>query len=133
MTTGLDSVDGFPAESALSRKERILALLGDPAARYLLGLLDREPRSVQQLLEANHIPQSTLYRKLHDLRELGLVGIQTSLRTADAKRLDLYRSLVEEVRVTVRGDFVDLRIQHRDLSAERLRTLWGRLRDEVHR
>ncbi len=108
-------------------------MLGDPAARHILSFLDREAHSVQELLAANHIPQSTLYRKLHDLRELGLVGIQTSLRTEDAKRLDYFRSLIEEVHVTFRAELLDLRVQYRDLSSERLQSLWGKLRDEVRR
>ncbi len=108
-------------------------MLGDPTSRYLLGALDREPHSVQELLEANHIPQSTLYRRLHELRELGMVGIQTSLRSQDAKRLDMFRSLVEEVRVTVRGDLFDLQIQYRNLGAERLQSMWGKLRQDARR
>lgn len=133
MTTGPEPPEAQTPGSPPSRKERILTVLGDSTARYLLGLLDREPRSVPQLLEANHIPQSTLYRKLHELRELGLVGIQTSVRTEDARRLDFFRSLVEEVRVTMRGDFLDLQVRYRDLNSERLRTLWGQLQDEVRR
>ncbi len=115
------------------RKERILAVLGDATARHILAMLDREPRSVQEMFEADHIPQSTLYRRLHELRELGLVGIQSSVLTPDAKRQDLFRSLVKEVQLTLRGDHFDLRVRYRDLSAERLESLWGKLREESQR
>jgi DNA-binding transcriptional ArsR family regulator len=117
----------------LDRRERILEALGDAAARRILLMLNDAPHSAQELLAANHIPQSTLYRKIHELRELGLVGIQTTVLTPDAKRVDLFRSLVEELHIEMKGNLLDLQVRYRDLAAERLKSMWGAVRREAGR
>jgi DNA-binding transcriptional ArsR family regulator len=119
-----------PLVVATDRKERILQALGDPASRQILALLNDAPLSVQELQAANHVPQSSLYRKLHELQDLGLVAVQTTAFTADGKRVDMFRSRIEEVRVEMRGGVLHVNVRHRDLSAERLRFMWGRVRRE---
>ncbi len=135
--------DGQPPEPAVDlpvgpaplpdRKERILNALGDPAARELLLKLNEAPHAAQELLSTNSIPQSTLYRKIHELEELGLVGIQRTAITQEGKRVDLYRSLLEELTVELKGSQIRIDLRFRDLSAERLRTMWKDLRKEAGR
>ncbi len=120
-----------PPSSPAQRKERILDALGDPAARGILLMLNEAPRSAQEMLQTNHIPQSTLYRKLHDLQELGLVGIQRTAITPDGKRVDLYRSLLEELKVDLVGDTLRIQVRFRDLAAERLKDMWHRVQREA--
>jgi len=115
------------------RKERILDALGDDAARGILLMISDTAHSAQELLAANRIPQSTLYRKLHDLQQLGLVGIQRTAITAEGKRVDLYRSLLEELRVELQGAQLRIQVRFRDLAAERLKTLWHDVRREAGR
>lgn len=115
------------------RKERILDALGDPAARGILLMLNDGPHSAQELLQTNHIPQSTLYRKLHDLQQLGLVGIQRTAITNEGKRVDLYRSLLEELKVDLDGRLIHIQVRFRDLAAERLKDIWHRVQAEAHR
>ncbi len=114
-------------------RERILDALGDPAARRILLMLNEAPHSAQELLADRAIPQSTLYRKLHELEELGLVGVQRTAITADGKRVDLYRSLLEELRVELQGPSLRIQVRFRDLAAERLRDLWHTMRSEARR
>ncbi len=120
-----------PVGSPAQRRERILDALGDPASRGILLQLDEAPRSAQEMLQGNFIPQSTLYRKLHDLQELGLVGVQRTAITPDGKRVDLYRSLLEELRVDLGGGTLRIQARFRDLSAERLKEMWHRVQREA--
>lgn len=113
------------------RKERILDALGDPASRGILLKLNDAPRSAQELLVDGAIPQSTLYRKLHDLQQLGLVGVQRTAITADGKRVDLYRSLLEEVKVDMAGPTLHIQVRYRELAAERLKEMWHKVRAEA--
>jgi hypothetical protein len=96
-------------------------------------MLNDAPHSAQELQATNHVPQSSLYRKLRELQDLGLVAVQTTVITADGKRVDMFRSRVEEVRIEMRGGSLQVSVRHRDLSAERLRFLWGRVRQEAGR
>ncbi|HZY92068.1 MAG TPA: helix-turn-helix domain-containing protein [Thermoplasmata archaeon] len=125
------SVPASPAPSPAERRERILDALGDPAARGILLMLNESAHSAQELLQSNHIPQSTLYRKLHDLQQLGLVGIQRTAITAEGKRVDLYRSLLEELKVDLAGGTLRIQVRFRDLSSERLKDMWHQVRSEV--
>lgn len=130
--------DGPPAQPAApappkDRRERLLDALGDAAARGILLMLSDHARSAQELLQANRIPQSTLYRKLHDLQQLGLVGIQRTAITSEGKRVDLYRSLLEELRVELQGTQLRIQVRFRDLSAERLKEMWRDVRKEAAR
>lgn len=122
-----------PPQPPKDRRERLLDALGDSAARGILLMLSDHARSAQELLQANRIPQSTLYRKLHDLQQLGLVGIQRTAITAEGKRVDLYRSLLEELRVELQGTQLRIQVRFRDLSAERLKEMWRDVRKEAAR
>lgn len=122
-----------PAPPPRDRKERILDALGDAASRGILLMLSDGPRSAQELLTANHIPQSTLYRKIHELQELGLVGIQRTAITPEGKRVDLYRSLLSELHVDLQGTQLRIQVRFRDLAAERLKDMWHDVRKESGR
>lgn len=120
-----------PPPSPAERKERILDALGDAASRGILLMLNEAPHSAQELLQSNNIPQSTLYRKLHDLQQLGLVGIQRTAITPEGKRVDLYRSLLEELKVDLAAGQLRIQVRFRDLAAERLKDLWHQVRREA--
>jgi DNA-binding HxlR family transcriptional regulator len=128
-----DPPGGPPAARTPDRKERILEALGDRWSREILLMLNESPRSAQEIQATNRIPQSTLYRKLHELTEIGLVGIQRSVISPDGKRVELYRSLLDELKVEMRGARLRIDVRFRDLSAERLKEMWRDVRKEVGR
>jgi DNA-binding HxlR family transcriptional regulator len=115
------------------RKERILEALGDRWAREILLLLSDGPRSAQEIQLSNRMPQSTLYRKLHELSEIGLIGIQRSVISPDGKRVELYRSLLQELTVEMRGTRLTIDVRFRDLPSERLKELWQSVRERASR
>ena len=115
------------------RKERILEALGDRWSREILLMLNESPRSAQEIQTVNRIPQSTLYRKLHELGEIGLVGVQRSVISPDGKRVELYRSLLDELKVELRGARIRIDVRFRDLAAERLKEMWRDVRKEAGR
>lgn len=118
---------------AVDRKERILEALGDRWSREILLMLNDAPRSAQEIQNANRIPQSTLYRKLHELSEIGLVGVQRSVISGDGKRVELYRSLLDELKVEMRGARLRVDVRFRDLAAERMKEMWRDVRKEAGR
>lgn len=96
-------------------------------------MLNESPRSAQEIQALNRIPQSTLYRKLHELGEIGLVGVQRSVISSDGKRVELYRSLLDELKVEMRGARLRIDVRFRDLAAERLKEMWRDVRKEAGR
>jgi DNA-binding HxlR family transcriptional regulator len=120
-----------PPKTPTDRRERILEALGDRWSREILLMLNDAPRSAQEIQTAQRIPQSTLYRKLHDLTEIGLVGVQRSVISSDGKRVELYRSLLDELRVEMRGARLRIDVRFRDLASERLKEMWRDVRTEA--
>jgi len=96
-------------------------------------MLNDAPHSALEIQASNRIPQSTLYRKLHDLSEIGLVGVQRSSISADGKRVELYRSRLEELKVEMRGGRLRIEVRFRDLAGERLKEMWHTVRTEAGR
>ncbi|MGI0053636.1 MAG: hypothetical protein ACRECR_05200, partial [Thermoplasmata archaeon] len=72
----------------------------------------------------------TLYRRLAELRELGLVDVERVVITDDGKKVELFRSLLEEVDVRLRGGKLEVRAKRRDLAAARLADLWEAVRND---
>jgi DNA-binding HxlR family transcriptional regulator len=137
-SSGPDAPGSEPANGSApgrppDRKERILEALGDRWSREILLLLNDSPRSAQEIQAANRIPQSTLYRKLHELTEIGLVGVQRSVISSDGKRVELYRSLLDELKVEMRGARLRVDVRFRDLASERLKEMWRDVRKEAGR
>lgn len=119
---------GNPLGAPFGSREAILQALGDPLSREILLLLNQSPRPASELLRSGSISQSTLYRRLGRLRQAGLIAVQRSIITEEGKKLDLYRSLVSDVDVSLRGSTLEVRARRRDLSAERLADLWDEIR-----
>lgn len=74
-----------------------LAPLSDGDCRTLLRLLS-SPMTVAELLAACEIPKSTLYRKLDELVEAGLVSHRTQ-PTADGHHPAVFRRRIDELTV----------------------------------
>ncbi len=128
-----EPASGVGEPRSADRKERILEALGDRWSREILLMLNESPRSAQEIQATNRIPQSTLYRKLHELGEIGLVGVQRSVISADGKRVELYRSLLDELKVEMRGTRLRIDVRFRDLASERLKEMWRDVRKEAGR
>jgi DNA-binding transcriptional ArsR family regulator len=115
------------------REERLMDALGDPVVRQILSGTHASPRTAQELYQITGVPLTTLYRKLHELQEIDLVGIERAAITPDGKRVDFYRSRIEEVHVELREGRFGLRARYRNLSATRMEGLWGAVRKEAER
>lgn len=114
-------------------EEDFLAALGDASSRRILLTLDTSAQPVHDLVVALNLPQSTVYHKLHELQRMGLVTIQSVTITSDGKRLELFRSLLESVRIEMLGGKLIVKVRYRNLAAERLGQMWEAMRKEVKR
>jgi DNA-binding transcriptional ArsR family regulator len=115
------------------RDEQLMDSLGDPVIRRVLVETHHRPRSVQELFQATGVPLTTLYRKLHEMTELELVGIERSAITPDGKRVEFYRSRLEEVQVELKEGRFGVRSRARSLTATRMENMWGAARQEAGR
>jgi hypothetical protein len=115
------------------RDEQIMDALGDPVIRRVLVETHDGPKTVQELFQSTRIPLTTLYRKLHEMTTMDLVGVERSAITSDGKRVEFYRSRLEEVQVEMKEGRFGVRARSRNLSATRMENLWGAVRKEAGR
>lgn len=74
------------------------------------------------------IPVSTLYRKIHQLLEDGLLVVERTVLQPDGKKFEMYRSTIREVKINMRDVGVDVDVVVNQGPAERLGQLWNALR-----
>lgn len=81
--------------------EELLAVLGDEYARQVLEAIADEPKSGGEIADALPHSRATVYRRLNDLEEAGLVTASTTL-CPDGHHHKEYRPTLDSIRVGVR-------------------------------
>jgi predicted transcriptional regulator len=80
-------------------EDAVMALLDDEYARAILAHLTVEPMSAEELCTACEISDSTAYRRLNRLQEVGLVTEKQEL-DPDGHHFKRYVATVEQVSIT---------------------------------
>lgn len=92
--------------------DRVLGLLGDEYTRRVLGAVVEEPRTVSEVVGAADVSKATVYRRLGELQEAGLV--ETTLRVdADGHHCKRFHAVVERIAVEFRDGDYDASVQVR--------------------
>lgn len=87
--------------------DAVLAALGNPHDRAILGLAQRRPVDAQEILEATGFSKSTVYRRLRQLESAGLL-VPSDGVIRDGHAVDRYRSALERIVVEMDGGALEL-------------------------
>lgn len=102
-----------------SLKGRILAHLADSESeRIILAVMSRS-RTAIEIEKETQLPQSTLYRKISELKECGLLMVESFLVRTDGKREATYACPFSEVRLTAVEGSISLEIVQTERSVEK--------------
>lgn len=74
--------------------DEVAQALVEPSARRVLMACVEVARSAKDVRAMTSLPLTTVYRQLHRLLDLGVLGIERSALTRDGRKYDLYRSRV---------------------------------------
>ena len=85
-------------------KQRILAAIADEYSRKILHATIEAPMSASELTKRYEIPVTTVYRRIEELIEAGLIVSVKSGRTKEGKWFDVYRSLIKRIDVHFEHD-----------------------------
>lgn len=96
----------------------VIRFLDDDCARQILIETTSEPMSANELSERCDVSPPTIYRRLEDLSEHGLVSEQTRL-AADGHHYSVYVATLDRVEITVTDDGLDVDITARERMADR--------------
>ncbi len=77
--------------------------LADPESARILAATAFQPRSAMEIVKEEDLPQSSTYRRLHELEEAGLIVVAKTILKPDGKTYQMYKATFSEVRVHFRG------------------------------
>lgn len=103
--------------------ETIGALLEDPTVRTILTQTSQEPMSATTLSDHCDASKPTVYRRLEDLRECGLLVERTKPDPDDGHHRTVYSTNLQRITVELEDDGLTLRIDRREDIADRFTNL----------
>lgn len=86
-----------------------LSLLGDEYAQAILEVLRDGPATARELTDRCPGSKVTIYRRLNDLTDAGLVESAPKIRT-DGNHCKIYRTVVEEVTISLTDDGFEAKV-----------------------
>lgn len=96
------------------------SLLADDCARTIIEATAREPQSAEALAERCDASKTTVYRRLEELEEHGLVEARQRPE-ASGHHYKVYAACLDRAVVTLTEDGVELSVTRRDRMADRFR------------
>jgi DNA-binding transcriptional ArsR family regulator len=106
-------------------KQRILAAMADQYSRKILTATVNESVSALDLSKTYEIPITTVYRRIEELVEAGLIAAVKSGRTTDGKWYDLYRSLLRRIDVGFENGDVRVEVVVNEHVADKFTRMWA--------
>lgn len=107
-----------------SAKQRILSAMSDEYSRKILTATIEDPMSALELSKKYEIPITTVYRRIEELVEAGLLAAVKSGRTTDGKWYDLYRSLLKRIDVSFEKGDVSIEVIVNEHVADKFTRMW---------
>jgi predicted transcriptional regulator len=89
----------------------ILGTFGDNDKKNILNTVIDEPRIISEILEILEMPQTSGYRKVKSLIDSGLLIKQGSIITPDGKKVNTYKSIIENVRIKIKKNKITIQAQ----------------------
>jgi len=100
-------------------KEMMIACLSDPESRRMIRTVMVKPKSAVEIETELHLPQSTFYRKLSELKECGLLMVGEYAVKPDGRREPLYACSFTEVRFRAGREEMELELVETKESLEK--------------
>jgi len=82
-------------------RDTIIAKLSDHEAQQIIRTVLTKPKTVGEIEKELDLPQSTLYKKVSELKECGLLMVEEFVFSTDGKKEALYACPFTEVRIKV--------------------------------
>ncbi|HUT07118.1 MAG TPA: helix-turn-helix domain-containing protein [Nitrosopumilaceae archaeon] len=87
----------------MSDSEEILSILNDEISRKIIKKITGDELTIQQISTFLDIPQSTAYRKIRKLEEMGLIKKTKVVRNEDGSDESYYKSWIYQIGVTFKN------------------------------
>ncbi len=115
-----------PTRSVVSEEpdvETIGSLLADATVRTILARTSQEPMSANTLCDHCESSKATVYRRLDELSNHGLLSERTLPDTDGGHHRTVYQPTLDRVTITVRDGDIELQVREREDMADRFTRL----------
>ena len=109
--------------------DEILSILGDEYSRKILSILSKNEMSAQEISNNLGIPNSTTYRKIKNLENLGLVKKTKVIRTLEGLDESYYKSLVSGIDIKFKGGEITCKTEKFTMD-QKIQRLWEKFSDK---
>lgn len=109
--------------------DAVIEALENPHDRQILAACQGRELTAQEIIEGTDVPQSTAYRRIHQLQEAGLLVVESGAIKA-GHPVDRYQTTVEMAALLVEMGAVEARWRLAETPEDRLHRLWSQLRGE---
>ncbi len=100
-------------------KQRILSALADPYSRKILDAIMEDNKGALELSKECGIPVTTVYRRLEEMLQGGLIVSVKYSRNKDGKWFEVYRSILKQINITAEKGIVTVRVRTDDNLPEK--------------
>ncbi|MEF8841216.1 MAG: winged helix-turn-helix domain-containing protein [Haloarculaceae archaeon] len=108
--------------------ETLFALLGDEYVRTILRATSEEPMSARALSEECDSALSTVYRRVDDLIEAGILVEETEIDPAGSHH-SVYETRLNELTVRIANGEFEMELEVERPTAERFTRMWEDIRE----
>lgn len=105
----------------------VFEALGNETARKILVRTADRPRSARDLADATGTSHTTVYRWLERLEEHDLVDQDLRI-DMDGNHHHVYSTAIERLEIEIASDGLDVRVEWREDTADRLTRMWEDIR-----
>lgn len=112
------------------RHEAVEEALSDESSREVLAACIGEARAAKEINELKGIPLATVYRRIDELEDAGLLLRERDDEPSASDRSTLYRSRIEQMTLSVTASGVDVTWSVDEPVEDRLLRMWDHLRAE---
>ncbi len=111
-------------------KKTILQAMADDCALAILKGTTEKACSAMEIIHQCALPPSSVYRRITEFVDAGLLTVERIVVTNDGKKFSLYRSTVRDMRAEYKAGEFELNVSFNEDVASKLTRLWSSMRVE---
>ncbi|MDH2899389.1 MAG: hypothetical protein PXY39_00285 [archaeon] len=105
----------------------IKSLADEYCRKIILGTI-KKAQSVEELSHSENIPISTTYRRVNEMKDVGILTVEKTVLTEEGKKFELYRSAFKAIHMDLNQAEILIDVELNEDVATRLSRLWASMR-----
>ena len=104
--------------------------MADDCALAILNGTTDKACSAMEIVHNCGLPPSSVYRRISEFVDVGLLAVDRIVITKEGKKFSLYRSTIREMRAEYKSGEFELNVTPNEDVVSKLTRLWGSMRLE---